>query len=89
MDPDIRISVDLYKPDPKILIYHKIVAEELKVVFPMTRIELAFHSAKSVDDDVLNPRDEVLLQRNVVLCQLRDLLFELISSEVLLELIET
>ena len=55
----------------------------------MTRIELAFHSAKSVDDDVLNPRDEVLLQRNVVLCQLRDLLFELISSEVLLELIET
>lgn len=59
------------------------------MVFPVARIELAFDSTKSVDDNVLNPGYEVLLQRDVVFCQLGNLLFELIAPEVLLKLLET
>lgn len=59
------------------------------MVLPMTRVNLAFNGTKSIYDYIFNPGYQVVLERNIVFCQLGNLFLELISFEVLLKLFET
>ena len=55
----IWIRIYLYKPNPKVLINHKIVAKELKWLLAMMRVDLALNSQEGIDDDILHPGYQV------------------------------
>ena len=55
----------------------------------MARVNLAFNGTKSIYDYIFNPGYQVVLEGNIVFCQLGNLFLELISFEVLLKLFET
>ena len=56
-----RIGVDLDHPSVQVLIYHEVVAEELKLVFSSIRINLSFHREKSVNNYIFHAWHQICI----------------------------
>ena len=63
----IRVRVDLNEPDPKILIDQKVETHELETIFELLRIQVINCRNEAVDDEILDPRQQVILPGDLVL----------------------
>ena len=62
-----RVRVDLDQPDPKVFIYHKIVAQEFKRIFSEPCIHFVLRCGKSVYNYVFHSWNKVPLDVDLVL----------------------
>lgn len=84
----IWIRIYLYKPNPKVLINHKIVAKELKWLLAMMRVDLALNSQEGIDDDILHPGYQVFLNAHLNLWSTKSalsFLLEFFTIQIFLE----
>ena len=65
--PKKRIVIALNQPNPEIFVQKEIETEQFKDVSAVIRVHFALGAKKSINDNVFNPRHEVLLNIQVVL----------------------
>lgn len=66
----VRISVDLDEPHPKVFIYEKIKAEQLEAILSVVRIQLLSNTEECINYDVLHSLNKMFFNIYIMLFKL-------------------